>query len=182
MAVGTIQKRTRQVIALLLVAGGVWACVLLAKLAGVLREQWPIAVASGDTVVVYVNGAILLGFAALVAASIVGGILLWRDHPLGRPLSIIVLAAQVVFLAVPHFQYKIALLGFVGFGFTGSRIGFFFETYAQMFLEFDPDDLRAVVVNIPALVMLVALLRNAPTTAETSRVPSIEAPSATDTG
>jgi len=44
-----------------------------------------------------------------------------------------------------------------------------------------PTDTR-VVVNIPALVMLVALLRNAPTTAETSRVPSIEAPSARDTG
>jgi hypothetical protein len=32
-----------------------------------------------------------------------------------------------------------------------------------MFLEFDPDDLRAFVVNIPALLMLLALLRVAKT-------------------
>ena len=52
-----------------------------------------------------------------------------------------------------------ALLGFLGFGLAGSRFGLFFESSTQMFLEFDPDDLRAFVVNIPALLMLLALLR-----------------------
>jgi hypothetical protein len=178
----TIQKRTRQVIAILLIAGGVWASYLIAKLAGVVRAQWPIAVASGETAIFFANAAILLGFAALVTASVVGGILLWRDHRLGRRLSTIVLAAQIVFLAVPHLQYKIALLGFVGFGLTGSRIGFFFETNAQMFLEFDPEDLRAFVVNIPASVMLFALLKKVPMPEDTSKVPSLDGPSATDTG
>jgi hypothetical protein len=175
---GAMRERTRQTIAATLAGGGLWAFVLVAELLGVLREQWPIAVAEGQKAVFFANSVILLGFAALASGAVLGGVLLWKDKRLGRRISIVVLAVQVVFIAVPHFQYKMALLGFLGFGLTGSRFGLFAETNTQMFLEFDPDDLRAFVVNIPALLMLIALAKTSPKLADQRESVSAEAPSA----
>jgi hypothetical protein len=178
-----MRERTRQAIAATLTGGGAWAFVLIAKLFGVLRSQWPTAVAEGEQLVVVGNGAILLVFIALASSAIVGGVLLWKDRPLGRLLGKIVLAAQVVFVAVPHFQYKVALLGFLGFGLTGSRVGVFFESGTQMFLEFDPDDLRGFVVNIPALVMLGLLVKHPKKAAESKEASPLEGSSSgADTG
>jgi hypothetical protein len=151
--------RVRKTIAATLVAGGAWGIVLLVRLFGQLGEQWPIAAKTGQRDVFLANGAILLGFAALVAAALIGGVLLWKGKRLGERLSKVVLAAQLLFVAVPGFQYKVALLGFFGLGVTGSRAGFVFSVSTCMFLEFDPDDLWAFVVNIPALVMLLFLVR-----------------------
>ena len=156
---GVIKARVRQAIAAPLAAGGAWAFVLIAHLFQAVREQWPEAAATGQKGVVYGNAAILLGFAGLALASLLGGVLLWKDKPLGRHLSKVALAAQLVFIAFPHFQYKMALFGLLGFGLAGSRFGLFLESNTQMFLEFDPDDLRAFVINIPAAAMLVALLK-----------------------
>jgi hypothetical protein len=105
-----MKARTRQVIAATLIAGGAWAFVLIVKLVGVLGEQWPIAVASGQQGVIYGNGAILVGFVGLASAALIGGILLWRNKNSGRRLAKVVLAAQVLFVSVPHFQYKMALI------------------------------------------------------------------------
>jgi hypothetical protein len=152
------RERARQAIAATLAAGGAFVLAGIAWALRPLREHWSTAVASGQEGTALMDAAVLAGFAALAATALVGGILLWKNKPLGRALSKLALAAQLVVIATPYFQYKMALFGLLGIGLVGSEISLLLESNTQMSLGFSEDSPTVFVINIPAAIALGVLL------------------------
>jgi hypothetical protein len=131
------------------------------KLTADLPNQWVIAAQTSQGLIVLVNTTLALFLGLVDAAAVCGGIFLWSHRPRARWLAVASLAAQVLVIVVPGFQYRIWMLGLLGFGLNlrGERmqLGSFFIPGTQTGIEFEPGGL-ALILNLPAALGLVAVL------------------------
>jgi hypothetical protein len=135
------------------------AVQVLGGLTGVYSAAGALAKQPGDAWAV----VIIVGGGCLCALSIAAGMLLFRGHAAGRPLSIVVQAAQVVHLSTDPFRILIRIGVAWVVGLQGTDVTTSVDLGSEFYLSVGHQAVtNELLVNLIACAALFALLRARP--------------------
>jgi hypothetical protein len=145
-----------------LAIGGVLTLVNVGRSALQISAVWHQAMAAGQGGVLWGVTVLLVVFALLGSLSTVGGVQLLLRRPTGYWLGLVGLLPQTLSIVVPGFQYRFAMIGFVGAGAYSTkplvRVGLHVEWGTQLSVAFEPATEWAAFCNLGALVAVVFLV------------------------
>lgn len=103
---------------------------------------------------------IFLPFVSLYLLSIVAGVLLWRRHRLGIPLSVIVQVPQIISFSINKLAYLFISGLQIAFILKSKKIAIEFMLGSKWHLNFATEDHSLTIgLNIIALFIVIYLLR-----------------------
>lgn len=145
-----------------LAIGGVLTLGNVGRSALQISAVWHQAMAAGQGGVLWGLTVLLVVFALLGSLSTAGGVQLLLRREMGYWLALVGLIPQVLSIVVPGFQYRWAMIGFVGAGAysirPAVRIGFQVEWGTQLSVAFEPASEWSAFCNLGAVVAVVFLV------------------------